>query len=105
MVEILKKISDLIDTYESGAWQTAENLRALLRELTSNIYYLTKYNIEYHEKHNAVQYKHKGSVASGLILANEQFPELRMLRKIIDSANRVSSSIVMELSILKKENN
>ena len=104
MEEILNKISDIIETYESGAWQSKENLRVLLRELTANIYFLTKYNIEYHEKHNAVQYKHKGSVASGLILANEQFPELRMLRKIMESANNVCRSITMEISILNKEN-
>jgi ABC-type uncharacterized transport system substrate-binding protein len=103
MDEILNKISNIIVTYESGEWKSAENLRVLLRELTSNIYYLTKYNIEYHEQHNAVQYKHKGSVSSGLILANEQFPELRMLRKIIESANNVARSITMELSIIKNE--
>ena len=104
MEEILKKISDIIETYESGAWQSKENLRIILRELTSNIYFLTKYNIEYHEKHNAIQYKHKGSVSSGLILANEQYPELRMLRKITESANNVARSITMELSIIKNEN-
>ena len=103
MEDILIKISNIIRTYESGEWQSTDNLRVLLRELTSNIYYLTKYNIEYHEKHNAVQYKHKGSVSGGLILANEQYPELRMLRKIIESANNVSRSMTMELSIIKNE--
>jgi hypothetical protein len=103
METILLKVTEIIVKYESGEWQTAENLRLLLRELTSNIYYLTKYNIEYHEKHNAVQYKHKGSVSSGLILANEQYPELRMLRKIMESANNVTRSMTMELSIIKSE--
>ena len=103
MDEILENISEIIVKYESGEWQSADNLRLLLRQLTSNIYYLTKYNIEYHEHHNAVQYKHKGSVSSGLILANEQFPELRMLRKIMTSADNVSRAMTMELSILKKE--
>ena len=103
MNEILTKISDTITRYESGEWQSCENLRILLRELTSNIYYLSKYNIEYFEKHNAVQYKHKGSVSSGLILANEQYPELRMIRKITEAANNVKSSMIMELSILNKE--
>lgn len=103
METILVTITEIIVKYESGEWQSADNLRLLLRELTSNIYYLTKYNIEYHEKHNAVQYKHKGSVSGGLILANEQYPELRMLRKIIESANNVTRSMTMELSILKTE--
>ena len=104
MEEILTKISDLIDTYESGAWSSCEDLRKMLRELTSNIYHLTKYNIEFHDKHNAIQYKHKGSVSGGLILANEQFPELRMCRKIMEAANNVKSSMIMELSIIKNEN-
>ena len=103
MNDILTKITDIITQYESGAWQSADNLRVLLRELTSNLYFLSKYNIEFHEHHNAVQYKHKGSVASGLILANEQYPELRMLRKITEASNNVKSSMIMELSILKSE--
>ena len=101
--EVLKKISDIIDTYESGVWSTSENLRVMLRELTSNIYHLTKHNIEFHEAHNAIQYMHKGSVAGGIILANEQVPELRQSRKIMLAADNVSRSMTMELSILKKE--
>ena len=104
MNEILNKISDIITRYESGEWETTDSLREMLRELTSNIYFLSKFNIEFHEKHNAVQYKHKGSVSSGLILANEQYPELRMLRKITEAANNVKSSMIMELSIIKNEN-
>ena len=103
MNEVLNKISDIITTYESGAWSTTDSLRTMLRELTSNIYFLSKYNIEYHEKHNAIQYKHKGSVSGGLILANEQYPELRMIRKITEAANNVKSSMIMELSIIKNE--
>lgn len=103
MDKILLNITDIIETYEGGAWSSLEDLRKMLRELTGNIYQLTKYNIEYHEQHNAVQYKHKGSVSGGLVLANEQVPELRMTRKIIEAANNVSRSITMELSIIKNE--
>ena len=103
MDKILDEISDIITRYESGEWETTDSLREMLRELTSNIYFLSKYNIEFHEKHNAVQYKHKGSVSSGLILANEQYPELRMIRKITEAANNVKSSMIMELSIIKNE--
>ena len=104
MDEILNKISTIIDNYEQGMWVSCDNLRVLLRELSANYYYLTKYNIEAHAQHNAVQYKHKGSVSSGLILANEQVPELRMLRKIMDSTQHVIWSIRSEISILKNEN-
>tara|TARA_R110000803_G_scaffold31075_2_gene69654 strand:+ start:1450 stop:1764 length:315 start_codon:yes stop_codon:yes gene_type:complete len=103
MEDVLKKITDIIDTYNSGTWVSLDDLRVMLRELRANIYYLTKYNIEYFEKHNAIQYRHKGSVSAGVILANEQFPELRMTRKIIDSANNVAMAVTMEISIIKTE--
>jgi len=103
MEEILEENSYLITLYESGAWQSTENLRAMLRELSSNYYYLTKYNIEYFQKHNAVQYLHKGAVSRGLILANEQVSELRMTRKILEATKHVLISIGSELSIIKSE--
>ena len=76
----------------------------MLRELTANNYYLTKYNIEYFQKYNAIQYKHKGSVSSGKVLAEEQVPELRMIRKIMEATDNVIWSMRSELSIIKKEN-
>ncbi len=103
MEEILNKITSIIETYESGVWVSADNLRVMLRELTANNYYLTKYNIEYFQKFNAIQYKHKGSVASGKILAEEQVPELRIIRKIMEATENVMWSMKSELSIIKNE--
>jgi len=103
MEDILETITKIINHYEGGEWSSSDNLRIMLRKLSSNYYYLTKYNIEFHEQHNAVQYKHKGSVSGGLILANEQIPELRMLRKIMDSTQHVIWSMRSELSIIKSE--
>ena len=103
MEEILNKITAIIETYESGVWVSADNLRVMLRELTANNYYLTKYNIEYFQKYNAIQYKHKGSVASGKILAEEQIPELRIIRKIMEATENVMWSMKSELSIIKNE--
>jgi hypothetical protein len=102
MNEILTKISNIIAVYESGEWITEDKLRVMQRELTSNIFFMTKYNIEYFKSHNAIQYKHKGSVSSGLILANEQVPELRMLRKIESAANNVVNSMRSEITSLRK---
>lgn len=101
--DILTKTSDLVETYESGTWQSTDALRVMLRELSANYYYLTKHNIEAFQNHNAVQYKHKGSVSAGLILANEQVPELRMIRKIMEATQHVIWSMRSELSIIKSE--
>ena len=103
MKDILEQIDLIIGHYESGAWSSVEHLRALKRELSTNLYYLTKFNISFHEEHNATQYKHKGSVSAGVILANEQYPELRMTRKIMEACKNVLTSMTMELSILNKE--
>ena len=103
MEKILNKISDIIERYESGEWQSVENLRIMLRELSSNYYFLTKYNIESFNIHNAIQYKNKGSVASGLIRANELCPELRMTRKILFATSKVIDAMRSEIGILKNE--
>ena len=103
MDKVLEETSLIITMYESGAWVSSENLRAMLRELSSNYYHLTRFNIEYFQKYNAVQYKHKGSVSSGKILAEEQVPELRLLRKIMEATENVIWSIRSEISIIKKE--
>ena len=101
--KVLSKITDIIETYESGAWVSSDNLRAMLRELSSNHYYLTKINIDAYNKHNAVRFKHEGSVSSGNIIADEQVPELRMTRKILDAVDHVLWSMRSELSIIKND--
>jgi len=103
MNTILSKISEIIIKYESGQYISLDNLRVMLRELSSNYYYLTKHNIEFFENHNAVQYRHKGSVSAGLILANEQVPELRITRKILLATDRVLNSMRSEIAILRNE--
>jgi hypothetical protein len=103
MQEILEENSYLITLYESGAWQSTENLRVMLRELSANNYHLSKLNIDYFQAYNAVQYSHKGSVSSGKILAEEQVPELRIIRKIMEATDQVIWSMRSEISIIKNE--
>ena len=103
MEEILEKISDLIETYESGSWQSVENLRVMQRELSANIYYLTKHNIEAFNKWNGIIHNEATSHTKAVTKANYEVPELRMSRKILETARGVSIAMNSELSILKKE--
>lgn len=103
MEKLLVNIDSIIERYEGGEWQSVDNLRVMLRELSSYNYQLTKHNIEYYRLYNAIQYKHKGSVSSGVILAEEQVPELRMIRKIMEAIDNVIWSMRSEISIIKKE--
>ncbi len=104
MNNILENITKLIDRYESGEWQSIDNLRIILRELSSNYYHLTRYNIEAFQKHNAIQYLHKGAVSRGLILAEEQVPELRLTRKILIATAKVMDAVRSEIAIIRTEN-
>lgn len=103
MDKTLKKISDIIETYESGAWVSVENLRVMLRELSSNYYFLTKYNIEAFNKWNTIVYESSGSVNRSEIEAHKQVPELRLTRKILIATSKVVDSMRSELSIIKND--
>ncbi len=102
--EILDKISLIIDSYESGKFISLNDLRTINRQLSCNIYYLTKYNIEYFNEHNSIIYNEKTtSNAKAVVKANNDVPELRMTRKILDAAKAVSISLNNELSIMKRD--
>ncbi len=103
MNDILDKISLIIETYESGKFINTEDLKVMTRQLSSNIYYLTKYNIEAFEKHNSIVYNETTSNAKAVVKANELVPELRMTRKILEAARGVSIAMNNELSIMKRE--
>ena len=103
MKEHLTKIHDIVDAYNSGKYLTPEALRKMLRELTSAMYYLTTFKIEYKNQHNTIKYKHKGSLGAGEILAHEQVSELYQVRYILRAASDIKDSLVQELSMIKKE--
>tara|TARA_R100000951_G_scaffold110853_1_gene109188 strand:- start:2155 stop:2484 length:330 start_codon:yes stop_codon:yes gene_type:complete len=102
--ESLEQISIIIDTYESGVWKDQEGLRIIQRDLAIHNYHLTKYNIEAYQKFNTVLFNRGSkSVAAAKVEADEEVPELRMLRKIMGSVDQVLWSIRSEISIIKKE--
>lgn len=104
MESILNNITECVQNYESGTFLTKEKLLTLNRRLSSNIYYLTKHNIEAFEKFNSIIYNNKkDSNAKATVIAHQEVPELRMTRKILESCKNVSISINNELSIIKNE--
>jgi hypothetical protein len=103
MNEVIQRIDSCVERYEGGEWQSVESLRDLLRDITTAYYHLTKYSIEAYRKHNGIMFLFDGSAARGKIKADEDVPELRMIRKIMEAADQVIWSIRSELSIIKKE--
>jgi hypothetical protein len=105
MDKVLERITELIQTYESGEWLSPDKLRIILRELSANYYYLTKVNIEsYNNWNNVVYNRGKDSVSGAKVKADKEVPELRITRKILEATDHVIWSVRSELSILKKEN-
>ncbi len=103
--EVYTTIGDIVVRYQSGEYLTLDRLVELRRELVTTKYHLTVINTTYFEKHNAIQYMHKGSVASGLILANEQVPQLRKTRKLIEASREILKAMAQDIAVLRDENN
>lgn len=101
--QILDEIADGVEEYESGAWQTKEKLVKIQRSLSSNVYYLTQHNIEAFQNWNSLVHKFSGSNAAGQTYANEEVPELRLTRKILEAAKNVQIAISNELNIMRNE--
>lgn len=94
---VLQKISDIIETYESGAFK---DLQLMHRELTCNIYYLSKFQVEAHQQWNAVYYNSKESTnAAKEREADREVNELYMCRKIYETAKGVSIAMGYEIKM------
>jgi hypothetical protein len=97
MLKILDKISDIIETYESGAFK---DLHVMHRELTCNMYYLSKEQVEYNVKWNQEYYNHKSNVNAVKVRhADKEVPELYMCRKIMETAKGVSIAMGYEIKM------
>ena len=104
MEKHLENITYIIDTYNSLTVPSGAIFSDLLRRLTCELFYLEKYRSDYQEKHNGVMHDFNGSVAASLILANQKYPELYMLRRIMNAAYRVVDALRSNISFIKKEN-
>lgn len=94
---ILSKISDIIETYESGAFK---DLHIMHRELTCNMYHLSKEQVKAHQEHNKNYYLSKEKTNAGKEReADKLVPELYMCRKIYETAKGVSIAMTLELKL------
>lgn len=97
MTEILEKITGIIETYESGAYK---DLNVMHRELTCNMYYLAKEQVEAHQKWNACYYNSKETTNAGKERqCDRDVPELYLCRKILESAKGVAIAMGYELKM------
>ena len=97
MEDILKKISDIIDTYQSGAYK---DLFEMQRELTCQMFYLTQKQVEYNLEWNQEYHLHKSNVNAVKVRhADKVVSELYTCRKIITAATNVSIAMSLEIKM------
>ena len=97
--EILENITEIVETYQKGQYR---GLNEMHRELACDMYYLTKYQVEFNQKwndayHNFNELVGKTSAAAKERHADKEVPQLYMCRKILEAAKGISISIGYEI--------
>ena len=98
MTEILTKITDIIETYESGAFK---DLHVMHRELTCQMFKLSLEQVKAHQEWNKTYYLSKEGLSNA---AKERecdklVPELYMCRKVMETAKGVSIAMGYEIKM------
>ena len=95
--DILSKITDIIETYESGSFK---DLHVMHRELTCAMYYLSQEQVKAHQKWNAHYYNSKETTnAAKERECDKLVPELYLCRKIMETAKGVSIAMSLEIKM------
>lgn len=97
MDEILEKISEIIEAYETGRYK---DLYEGHRLLSCNMYFLAREQVEANQRHNAAYYNSNEKTNAGKEReADKLVPELYLCRKIMDAAKGVSIAMALELKM------
>ena len=101
---ILDTISDIVEQYESGAYLAEGNLAELHRRMTANLYYLTKFQVDYREQWQAAYHNspEKSSIGKERV-ADKLVPELYMCRKLYEAGKGVAIAMGYDLKIMRDE--
>lgn len=106
MNEVLNQISDIIDQYKETEATNGIELNRQLKELTSRLYYIETIRTMAHEKYEATIHSkvNEGySVSRATNEANVVVPEMYKLRRLLESAYRITDSMRTNISFLKSE--
>lgn len=101
---ILTAINEEVDKYHQLQLKAVLDQSEILRNLTSNLYFLEQYRIEAHEKWLSVYHNSQAKSAAGKEReADNVVRELYLIRRVMTSGYRVVDSIRSTISIHKRE--
>ena len=101
--EILSNINEAVERYELLELTDTNDQSEALRKLTSNLFFLEKYRVEYYNKWIDKYYQLSGTNAAKEKKCELEVPELYMIRRIMSSGYKVADSLRSTISIYKKE--
>lgn len=102
ITDIIAKIDDCINRYETCKLSFTQDQSEILRDLSSQLYYLTEHKVEAQKKWMSVWFHSKGkSEAAREREADHQVPELYMIRQFLTSGNKCLESMRSTLSSFK----
>jgi len=105
---LLAELNAVIDTYSSLEDADGNTLIELLQRLSTTLFSLEFQRVKYHKLYNK---KMDELIAKGEskvraeIIANKEYPELYLLRRIMGAAYKVNDAIRSNLSYVKEELN
>lgn len=103
----LENLSMYIQAYEDTSLNDGESLNELLKRINTTLFYLENersvFKKQYESKVYDLTTDKKMTVARAINFAEVEVPELYMLRRIMDSAYRISDAIRTNISFLKSE--
>lgn len=106
MQELLDKITKIIEDYNSNSDHHPEALLNMGRNLSSSLFFLEKHRAEKHKAFEATIYslKMQGQrINAATNEANVKHPELYMLRRFMESAEKVQIQMSIELKWMHAE--
>lgn len=101
----LRLVTRAIEEYEGNTTITGDQICEHLQVISSHLFFLEVFRSDYHSKWNNIMYNFQGAVSRAEIEANEQVPELYMLRRILGAANKTMDAMRSQLSAMKHEIN
>jgi len=103
--EILSNINNSVDKYNDLPLIEYKELSEILRELTSNLFYLERHRSDAKNHWNEVYLNSEEKSVSGKEReADMEVHDLYIIRRVMTAGYRITDAIRSQISIYKKEN-
>ena len=103
LTQILQNINNCIDNYNDLPLEDYKRQSEILRDLTTNLFFLESHRVKSYEDWLRSYYKNEGSNAAREKKADNEIKERYLIKRTMTSAYKVVDSIRSTISIYKKE--